>query len=139
MPKLSVPRSAKNIVGALILSITAAASHVRSARLTIAVTPSGIAASISIEASLWHSLRASSIRTRAGQLDGPRVCAGTFGACWANCGDIVIGPFSALGVTATVSMSSVRSGSVGLSCVDIRLGPMLEAHAELFRPDSPPL
>ena len=129
MPKLSVPRSAKHIVGALILSVTAAASHVHSARLTIAVNPSGIAATIAIEGSWWHSQRAASIRRAPGGADVTRVCPGALTGCWVHCGDVVIGPFSALGLTVTLYTRSVGSGGVSLGCIDIQLGPMMEVHA----------
>jgi hypothetical protein len=129
MPKVFFPRSARNIIGALVLSITAAASHVHSARVTIALTPSGIAATVTIETSWWHSLRASSIHTASGQPDGMRACPGTVGRCWVDCGDAVIGPFGVLGVTVTFYSRSARSGGAGLSCIDIQFGPMLDIYA----------
>ena len=123
MPRLSLPPSARHLLGALALSISAAASRIQSAQVTVTVNASGMAVTIAVAASPWHTLKVVNVRTASGPFDLSRPCNGSIGGCSVSCGGITIGPFSTVGLSVTFFTPSMGSGAFGISCVDVQLGP----------------
>jgi hypothetical protein len=124
--KLSLSRRAKQWVGALALSVTAAGSRVQSAQVALTMSPSGMAISVAVEAAAWQTRKVLNVRTPGGPFDMVRACGGNSGnGCASSCGGVMIGPFSAGGVTVSIYAPMTGRGLGGISCVDIQLSPLL--------------
>src|SRR5215213_5838438 len=93
--KLSRSRRAKQWLGALALSVTAAGSRLQSAQVALTVSPGGMAVTVAIEAAVWQTRKILNVRTPGGPFDVMRACGGsTVGGCTGGCVGVMIGPFS---------------------------------------------
>jgi hypothetical protein len=133
--KLSISRRAKQWLGAIALSVTAAGSRVQSAQVSLTVNPGGVAMTVAIDAAAWQTRKVLNVRTPGGPIAMMPACGGSSGSgssgrgngsgCMSSCGGVSIGPFSVGGVTVSLYAPMTGSGAGGISCVDIQLSPMV--------------
>ena len=74
---LSISRRAKQWLGALALSITAAGSRLQSAQVALTVNPGGIAVTVAIEAAGWQTRKILNVRTPGGPFEMVRAVPAT--------------------------------------------------------------